>query len=137
MTFCNTFKIKNIGLDNKTVASTIVFPKEEELYENITILNSEIVPKILASFQGVYKVTNECKKVSFSLISSRKVKDKNLVVAKVAFGYDIGVTFLVSSYQKKDKTLYRVTMPSDFKFLSNSYKKNFRKWLIEQTKDLL
>ncbi len=137
LTFCNTFKIENISLDNNTVTPTVVLPKEEELYENLQVLNNDISTKIIASFEGVYKVTNECKKIPVSLISKRVIKDKNLVVAKVSFGNDISAIFLISSYQNKNKTLYRMRTPGDFKFLSSAYQKKFRKWLVEQTKDLL
>lgn len=137
LTFCNTIKIKNIDFNSNSVSPTVVFPKEEELYENLSVLNNDIVTQIMASFEGVYQPTNDCKEVTYSLMNTRKVKDKNLVVAKVAFDEDIAVTFLVSSYKKKNKTLYRVRIPSDFKFLSGSYQRAFRKWLIEKTKDLL
>ena len=137
LTFCNTFKIKNISLDNNTVTPTVVLPKDEELYENLAIMNNDISTKIVASFEGVYQVNNECKNVPYSLISTRKVKDKNLVVTKVAFDNDITVTFLVSSYEKNNKTLYRVHIPADLKFLKSGYQKNLRKWLIENAKDLL
>ncbi len=137
LTFCNTFKIKNISLDHNTITPTVVLPKEEEVYENLAVLNNDISTKIVASFEGVYQVTKECKKVPVSLISKRAVKDKNLVVAKVSFGGDISAIFLISTYEKKNKTLYRMRTPGDFKFLSSSYQKKFRQWLIEQTKDLL
>ena len=137
LTFCNTFKIENIDLKKDSITPTVILPKEEELYENLAILNNDIATKIVASFENVYQITNECKSVPYSLISKRKVKNKPLVVTKVAFDRDISVEFLVSSYQKRTKTLYRIHTPVDLKFLKSGYQKNLRKWLIEETKDLL
>ena len=137
LTLCNTLQIKNVNLDRSSVTPTVIFPKEEEIYENIFLLKPEISQKIVACFERVCEFKKSCKKVEYSLLSARKIKDKNIVVAKVAFDNEVSAIFLVSSYQNKNKTLYRVKMPQDFKFLSKKYQKKFRAWLIEQTQKLL
>ncbi len=137
ITFCQTFTIKNVALDNNLVAPTVILPKEDDIYENLTLLNPAITTKIIAFFEGVGEVQNSCKKADYSLISARKVKDKNLVVAKVSFDKDMSATFLVSTYKKKNKTLYRVKIPQDFNFLSRKYKNKFRIWLVAKVKNLL
>lgn len=137
VTFSKTLQIKNVSLDRSLVTPMIILPKDEEIYENLALLKPEISQKILACFEGVCELTNKYKKVSYDLISKRKVKDKNIVIAKVSFDDDISAIFLVSTYQNKNKTLYRVQAPQDFKFLSSGYRKTFRKWLINEVKDLL
>ena len=137
ITFCKTLKIENVYLDNSSVIQTVVFEKDEGEFENIALLNSTIANKIISCFEGVCDMRTSCRKVPYTLISARKIKDKDLVVAKVAFDNDISAIFLVSSYKKKNKTLYRVTMPQDIKFLSGRYKRNLRNWLIKETKGLL
>lgn len=137
VTLSKTLQINNVYLDRETITPTVIFPKDEGLYENIAILKPEINQKFLACFEGVCELKNKTKKVTYNLISARKVKDKNLVIAKVAFDGDISATFLVSSYENKNKKIYRVTAPQDFKFLSSGYRNAFRKWLINQVKDSL
>lgn len=137
ITFCKTLKIENISLDKNYVTQTVVFEKDSGQYENIAVLNNAITTKIVACFEGVCDAQTDCKNVTYTLISARKIKDKNLIIAKVAFDDDISAIFLISSYQKKNKTLYRVTMPQDLKFLTGKYKKIFRNWLLLRTKDLL
>ena len=124
-------------MDNSSVIQTVVFEKDEGEFENIALLNSTIANKIISCFEGVCDMRTSCNQVPYSLISATKVKDKDLVVAKVAFDNDISATFLVSSYKKKDKTLYRVKMPQDLEFLSQRYKRALRDWLIKETKGLL
>ena len=137
ITFCKTLKIENVSLNKKTVTQTVVFEKENGNFENIALLNNSIANKIVTCFEGVCDTKTTCEEVPYTLISAKKVKDKNLIIAKVSFDKDISAIFLVSSYQKKNKTLYRVTSPTDFKFLNGKYKKNFRDWLIQETKNLL
>ena len=137
ITFCKKFKIENVSLDKNYVTQTVVFEKDGGQYENIAVLNDTIATKIVSCFEGVCDTQTDCKNVTYTLISARKIKDKDLVIAKVAFDDDISAIFIISSYQKKNKTLYRVTMPQDFKFLTGKYKKIFRNWLLLRTKDLL
>lgn len=137
ITFCKTLEIKNVSLNRDSVVQTVIFEKDDGEFENVSLLNDQIANKIIACFEGVCDVNITCKSVPYTLISARKVKDQNLVVAKVAFDEDINAVFLVSTYQKKNKTMYRVKTPQDLKFLSGKYKKNFRNWLINKTKDLL
>ena len=133
LTFCNTFKIKNIALNQNSLAQAVVLPKDEEIYENLAILNADIANKIVSCF-GVCDIKKNCK-VPYALESIRKVKDKDLYLAKVIFDNDISAVFLVSSYKKKNKTLYRVKAPQDFKFLNNKYRRIFRAWLIKEIKN--
>ncbi len=137
VTLSKTLQINNVYLDRETITPTVIFPKDESIYENIALLKPEINQKFLACFEGVCELKNKTKKVSYNLSIARKAKDKNLVIAKVIFDGDISATFLVSSYQNKNKTMYRVKAPQDFKFLSSGYRNTFRKWLINQVKDLL
>lgn len=137
ITFCKTFKIENISLNKSSVAKTVVFEKDNGEFENIALLNKNIADKIISCFEGKCNLKTNCKSVPYTLISARKAKDNNLVIAKVSFDRDISAIFLVSSYQKKNKTMYRVKTPQDLKFLSSKYKKNFRNWLINETKNLL
>ena len=137
VTFSKTLQIKNVSLDRTLVTPTVIFPKDEEIYENLALLKPEISQKILACFEGVCELKNKYKKVTYNLVSKRKVKDKDIVVAKVAFDGDISAIFLVSTYQKGNKISYRVKTPQDFKFLSSGYRNSFRKWLINEVKDLL
>ena len=138
VTLCKTLQIKNVSLKNDTVTQTVVLPKDEGEYENLSLLNDSIASKIVTCFEGVCDFrTIHCTKPPYTLISKRKVEDKDLVVAKVAFDKDLSVTFLVSSYKKKNKTVYRVRTPQDLKFLKSWYYGSFRNWLIKETKDLL
>ncbi len=137
ITFCKIFKIENVSLSEGSVVRTVIFEKDDGEFENIALLNNEIANKIIAGFEGVLSTRTACNKIPYTLISTKKVKDKNLVIAKVSFDSDISTTFLVSSYQKGNKTLYRVTTPQDFRFINKKYKNNFRNWLIKETKDLL
>lgn len=137
ISFCKTLKIGNVSLNKKTLIQTVVFEKDEGGFENIALLNNNIANKIITCFEGVCNLEKSCKIVPYTLISAKKVKDKNLVIAKVAFGSDISAIFLVSNFQKKNKIIYRVKTPQDLKFLSGKYKKNFRNWLIQETKNLL
>ena len=137
ITFCKKFKIENVSLNKNYVTQAVVFEKDGGEYENIAVLNNEISTKIVSCFEGVCDTKTECKDFPYTLISARKIKDKDLVVAKVAFDDDISAVFLISSYKKKNKTLYRVTMPQDLKFLTGKYKNIFRSWLLLRVKDLL
>ena len=137
ITFCKTFKIENISLNKSSVAKTVVFEKDDGEFENIALLNKTVADKIISCFEGKCNLKKNCKSVPYTLTSARKAKNKNLVIAKVAFDGDISAIFLISSFQKKDKTIYRVKMPQDIKFLSSKYKKNLRNWLIKETKNLL
>ena len=137
ITFCKTLKIENVALDKNSAVKTVVFEKDDGKFENIALLNKTIADKIVSCFEGVCDIKTACNSVSYTLLSARKAKDNNLVIAKVAFDKDINAVFLVSSFQKKNKIIYRVKMPQDLKFLSSKYKKNFRNWLIKETKDLL
>lgn len=134
ISFCNTFKIKNIALNQSSLAQAVVLPKDEGNYENLTLLNADIAGKIVSCF-GVCEVKNTCKEAPYTLESIRKIKDKDIFVAKVIFDNDINATFIVASYQKKNKTLYRVKTPQDFKFLNKKYQNNFRTWLIKEIKN--
>ena len=137
VTFCKTLKIENVSLNKNSVIQTVIFEKDEGEFENIALLNSDIATKIISCFEGVCDLKTSCDKAPYTLLSARKAKNSNLIIAKVAFDRDISAIFLISSYQKKDKTLYRVTMPQDLKFLSGKYRRNLRDWLIKETKDLL
>lgn len=137
VTFCKTLKVENVSVSKKSVIQTVVFEKDDGEYENIALLNNTIANKIISCFEGVCDTRTSCNKVPYTLISARKAKSGDLVIAKVAFDRDLSAIFLISSYQKKDKTLYRVTMPQDLKFLSGKYKRNLRDWLINETKNLL
>ena len=137
ITFCKTFKIENISLDKNSLAQTVVFEKDEGEFENIALLNNQIAAKIVSCFEGVYDLKTSCGDVVYSLISAKKIEDKNLVIAKVAFDDDISAIFIISSFHKKNKTMYRVKAPQDFKFLNSKQKKIFREWLLLRVKDLL
>ena len=137
ITFCKKFKIENVSLNKNYVTQAVVFEKDGGEYENIAVLNNEIATKIVSCFEGVCDTRTDCEDFPYTLISARKIKDKDLVIAKVAFDDDISAIFLISSYKKKNKTLYRVTMPQDFKFLTGKYKNIFRSWLLLRVKDLL
>lgn len=134
LSFCNTFKIENIALNQSSLAQAAVLPKDEEIYENLALLNADIAGKIVSCF-GVCELKAKCKNVPYTLDSIRKIKDKDLFLAKVVFDRDISAIFLVSTYKKKDKILYRVKTPQDFKFLNKKYRKNFRTWLIKEIKN--
>ncbi|MBQ2312765.1 MAG: hypothetical protein II183_01225 [Elusimicrobiaceae bacterium] len=137
ITFCKTLKIENVSLNKDSVVQTVVFEKDDGEFENISLLNNIIANKIISCFEGVCDIRTSCKTVPYALISARKVIDRDLVVVKVNFDRDISAIFLISSYQKKNKTLYRVTMPQDLKFLSGKYKRKLRNWLINEAKNLL
>lgn len=137
ITFCKTIEIKNVSLDKGSVVQTVIFEKDDGEYENIALMNKDFANHIISCFEGVCNMMTTCRTSLYSLISARKIKDKNLVIAKVSFDRDISAIFLISTYQKGNKTLYRVTTPQDLKFLNKKYKKNFRNWLINETKDLL
>jgi len=137
ITFCKTIEIKNVSLNKNSVIQTIVFEKDDGEYENIAVLNKNFANHIVSCFEGVCDMRTTCKTSLYSLMSAKKAKDKDLVIAKVSFDRDISAIFLVSTFQKKNKKIYRIKSPQDLKFLNSKYKKNFRKWLISETKDLL
>lgn len=139
ITFCKTLEIKNVSLNKNSIVQTVVFEKDEGEFENIAILNKNFANHLISCFEGVCDKRTTCKTSLYSLMSVKKVEDKNLVIAKVSFDRDISAIFLVSSYKdkNKNKTIYRIKAPQDFKFLNSKYKKNFRNWLIKETKDLL
>ena len=137
ITFCKTIEIKNVSVNKGSVVQTIEFEKDDGEYENIAVLNKNFANHIVSCFEGVCDTRTTCKTSIYSLMSAKKAKDKDLVIAKVSFDRDISAIFLVSTFQKKNKTIYRIKSPQDLKFLNGKYKKNFRKWLINETKDLL
>ncbi len=137
ITFCKTLEIKNVSLNKNSVIQTVVFEKDDGEFENIAVLNKDFANHVISCFEGICDMRTSCKTSLYSLMSARKVQDKDLVVAKVSFDRDISAVFLISSFQKKNKKIYRIKMPQDLKFLSGKYKKNFRNWLIKETKDLL
>ena len=100
----------------------------------MALLNADIAGKIVSCF-SVCELKTKCKNVPYALDNIRKIKDKDLFLAKVVFDNDISAIFLVSSYKKKNKTLYRVKAPQDFKFLNKKYRANFRTWLIKEIKN--
>ena len=134
LTFCNTFKIKNIALNQSALTQAVVLPKDEGIYDNLAILNTDIAGEIISCF-GVCEIKTQCKNVPYNLESIKKVKDKDIFLAKVIFDNDISAIFLVSSYKKKNKILYRVKPPQDFKFLNKKYQEIFRAWLIKEIKN--
>lgn len=137
ITFCKTLEIKNVSLNRDSVVQTVVFEKDDGEFENIALLNDAVANKIITCFEGVCEAKTPCKTVPYSLISAKKVKDKDLVIAKVAFDDDISAIFLISTFEKKNKKIYRVKTPQDLKLLNTKYKKNLRSWLINETKNLL
>ena len=137
ISFCKTLKIENVSLNKDSVIQTVIFEKDDGEFENIALLNGVIATKIISCFEGVCDTRTSCNHVPYTLVSARKVIDRDLVVAKVNFDGDLSAIFLISSYQKKNKTLYRVTSPQDLKFLNSKYKKNLRNWLIEEAKKIL
>lgn len=134
LSFCNVFKINNIALNQGSLTQAVVLSKDEGIYENLVLLNADIAGKIISCF-GVCELDKICTQASYKIESIKKVKDKDLFLVKVVFDNDISVAFLVSSYKKKNKTLYRVKTPQDFKFLNKKYQKKFRAWLIKEIKD--
>ena len=131
--FCDIFQIKNIALNQSALAAAVTLPKDEEIYENLAILNSDIAGKIISCF-AVCELNTTCKNAKYEIESIKKIKD-NLISAKVVFDGDISAIFLVSSYIKKNKKLYRVKTPQDFKFLNKKYQNNFRTWLLNEIKN--
>ena len=137
ITFCKTLEIQNVSLNKNSVVQTVVFEKDDGKFENIAILNKNFTNHLISCFEGICDKRTTCKTSLYSLMNAKKVEDKDLVIAKVSFDRDISAIFLVSTFQKKNKTFYRIKSPQDLKFLNNKYKKNFRNWLIKETKDLL
>ncbi|MBO4707004.1 MAG: hypothetical protein J5594_00365 [Elusimicrobiaceae bacterium] len=137
ITFCKTLQIKNVSLNKNSVIQTVIFEKDDGEFENIAVLNKDFANHIISCFEGICDMRTKCKTSLYSLMSARKVQDKDLVVAKVSFDRDISAVFLISSYHKENKVIYRIKTPQDLKFLNKKYKKNFRNWLIKEIKYLL
>ena len=137
ITFCKTLEIQNVSLNKTSVVQTVVFEKDDGEFENISVLNKNFANHLISCFEGVCDKRTTCKTSLYSLMSAKKIEDKDLVVAKVSFDRDISAIFLVSTFHKKNKKFYRIKAPQDLKFLNNKYKKNFRNWLIKETKNLL
>ena len=137
ITFCKTLEIQNVSLNKNSIVQTVVFEKDDGEFENISVLNKNFANHLLSCFEGVCDKRTTCKTSLYSLMSAKKVDGKDLVIAKVSFDRDISAIFLVSTFQKKNKKIYRIKAPQDLNFLNSKYKKNFRAWLIKETKDLL
>lgn len=139
ISFCNLFKVKNIAIVDKGFGQVVAPPLELGGYKNIIISSKVLdgeIKQCFASEGSCIKKAKMCKPKA-EVVSARKLKTSRSVLAEISLDGEMNIVFFVSSYKKKDKDIYKVSVPVDLKFIDKKYRAELRELLIKKTKHLL
>lgn len=135
--FCSLFEIENIEQKQTNLGPVLVLPKEEGTYTNISFLTPQITQKVLECFADFCQIQPSCaKEPKLKLLNAKKIGEARVRI-EVSFDEELSAIFFISTYQKKNKTIYVLDTPQDFTFKSKKYQKKIRAWLIEVATPLL
>jgi hypothetical protein len=138
ISFCDVFKIENIVLKETPAGEIVLMPRETGGYKNLSVISKKLDEEI-KKCSRVKCDTAVCKSYPRSnIISARKLKSYNSVLAYVSLDGELAITVFVSKIKgRKNKDIYRVKFPGDLKFLDRKYRANLRSFLISETQNLL
>jgi hypothetical protein len=136
--FCDIFKIENVALKETPAGEIVLMPRETGGYKNLSVISKKLDEEIKKCASAKCE-TAVCKNYPRSnIVSSRKLKNSNSVLADVSLDGELTITVFVSKIKgRKSKDIYRVKFPMDLKFLDKKYRVNLRSFLISETQSLL
>jgi hypothetical protein len=137
MSLCGAFKIENISLEETPFGEVVVMPRELGGYKNLVVTSKEFDGKIKTCFKAGCGVVSCARSPVYKLLEARGLKKSGSVLATVSFDDQLTVIFFVSKHKRGGREIYKVNTPRDFKFTDNKYRKDFREFLIKETKRLL
>ena len=135
--FCMVFEIQNISLQETPFGAVLVMPKDLGGYNNINIISKELDEQIKKLWNVKFEAI-ACKAPPHYLVTQKKkIENKNTILANVTIDNRLEITVFISKHKKAGKDIYRLKLPQDFKFREEQYKEDFRRYIIEEAKDLL
>jgi len=134
ISFCRSFRIENIALQNKGLGPVLVMPTESGGYKNLIIVSRVLDGQIKRCFSSACKAQKCAAAVKFKVKSAHLFKSKKGIVATVNFDGEFDAVFLASKFARDGEDTFRIKYPKDLKFEDSALKEQVRSALIKEAR---